>query len=107
MFLHDQPLALYLPVHVGYASNHVSFRSILAGELRFLNAVTVGNGADHRNIEVRYCERNRPRKCRKQVLPILLVILPTYVLTRRRDVEYEQSGAGRLNFHHGVQVFGD
>ncbi len=100
MLLSDQPLAVDLAQAVGDAQSDGGLRVIFGRDIRLRDAVRVGQfrvGYDTEVLDFKLIDT--ARKGREEVLIILLLVIETNVLARRRHVENKQLSARRFGIY--------
>src|ERR1700683_3502929 len=67
--------------------------------------MAIGNGARDGDMQVGNRKLNWTWKGSKRILPVLFVVVPAYVLSRRRHVEHEEPCSGSVELHDRVHIF--
>src|SRR3989441_9018078 len=90
MLLNDQPRAVQLAQDVRRPHGDCQLAAVAPREKTAHDAVRVGDLAVDRNAQVGDLLVKRARKCGKQILPVLLIVLPADMLARWGDIKDEQ-----------------
>src|ERR1035437_10053830 len=106
MFMHDQPVALDLPVHVGDPNGEVNRLAFGVCATHTLNAMAEAHCSIDRDAQIAYLEFQWPLECANEVRPILTICLGTNILAWWNHVEHHEAFVGHIDLHDGVDILG-
>src|SRR5213594_3601115 len=104
MLLNDQPRAVQLAQDVRRSHRDCQPATVAPRDKTAHDAVRVGDLAVDRNAQVGDLLVKRARKRGKQILPVLLIVLPADMLSRWGDIKDEQVRPAYIERHDGRDV---